>query len=103
MAKPAKKSGSSSKSENSDRRCRKAWKQRKGVAPGAHNGHSIGGYSISKHGAENAAALAEQHTTPNAVRRVARAERRHLAEQAARAAEKAAERSDRRSKRPVAA
>lgn len=65
------------KSNNDDRRCKKAWKKHPGVAPKAHNGHSIGGYSIKKHGAERAAELADMKTTPMAARRMARRALRH--------------------------
>lgn len=42
------------------------------VSARAHNGHSVGGYSIKKHGAEDAAKLAALNTRPMAERRVAR-------------------------------
>lgn len=45
MAQQGKKSSKGEK--NDDRRCRKAWKKNKGVSPKAHNGKSVGGYTIN--------------------------------------------------------
>jgi hypothetical protein len=53
-----KKSGKGEK--NDARRCGKSNKQHPGVAPGAHNGHSIGGYSIKRWGVELATELANK-------------------------------------------
>lgn len=50
----------SSGGTNDDRHCKKSNKKHPGVAPGAHNGHSIGGYSIKKHGREAAEARASR-------------------------------------------
>lgn len=66
------KNSSSQKGDNDNRQNKKAFKTRPGVAPGAHNGHSIGGYSIKKYGAERAAELAELKTRPSDTRRAAR-------------------------------
>lgn len=52
------KSSSNKGEKNANRRCGKASKKHPGVAPKAHNGHSIGGYSIKKYGRELAAARA---------------------------------------------
>ena len=42
------------------------------VAPGTFNGHSVGGYSIAKHGKEQAEKLAALHTRSMTDRREAR-------------------------------
>lgn len=61
MAEKKKKGGgSTSSADSNDRRCKKAYKKHPGVAPRAHNGHSIGGYSIKKHGVELAAELGKR-------------------------------------------
>lgn len=73
MAKGKKSSSAKTKSSNDERHCKKANKKNPG--PKKFSGHSIGGYSIKKYGAERAAELAEG-TRPRSARRAAKRARR---------------------------
>lgn len=77
--------------KNTERRCGKASKKHPGVAPKAHNGHTVGGYSIKKHGTEEAEKLASLHTRPMTDRRKARHEAKRRQAASARKVEKKTE------------